>query len=38
MYFAYFHSIVKLLWEIREQGLLNVTWTVVGFHRLPQLK
>ena len=31
------YSMVKLLWEIRAQGLLSITRTVAGFHRLPRL-
>jgi len=37
-YFTCFYSMVKLLWEIREQGLLSITRTVAGFHSLPWLK
>ena len=35
--FYMFFSIVKVLWEIREQGLLSMTRSVVGFHCLPRL-
>jgi len=35
--FTYFYLMV-ILREIREQALLSITRTVVGFHRLPGLK